>query len=113
MTWLFCFQVTRPSDGKRVENCKPVGLVAAFPGEKAAWVEVGKLGLEKHLDNSVGPEPTFKEIAEHWRLHELRREGVIGKKAVETVSKWKFQPATKNGQPVAVKIAVEVAFHLY
>jgi len=45
MTWLFCFQVTRPSDGKRVENCKPVGLVAAFPGEKAAWVEVGKLGL--------------------------------------------------------------------
>jgi len=85
MTWLFCFQVTRPSDGKRVENCKPVGLVAAFPGEKAAWVEVGKLGLEKHLDNPVGPEPTFKEIAEHWRLHELRREGIIGKKAVETV----------------------------
>jgi integrase len=68
LTWLFCFQVTRPSDGKRVENCKPVGLVAAFPGEKAAWVEVGKLGL-----------------AEHWRLHELRREGVIGKKAAETV----------------------------
>ena len=85
MTWLFCFQVTRPSDGKRVENCKPVGLVADFPDEKAAWVEVGKLGLEKHLDNPVGPEPTFKEIAEHWRLHELRKEGIIGKKAVETV----------------------------
>jgi TonB family protein len=37
----------------------------------------------------------------------------LDEKAVETVSKWKFQPATKNGQPVAVKIAVEVAFHLY
>ena len=86
MTWLFCFQVTRPSDGKRVENCKPVGLVVDFPDEKAAWVEVGKLGLEKHLDNPAGPEPTFKEIAEHWRLHELRKEGIIGKKAVETVN---------------------------
>src|SRR6266566_8554634 len=86
MTWLFCFQVTRPSDGRRVENCKPIGLVADFPDEKAAWVEVGRLGLEKHLDNPVGPEPTFKEIAEHRRLHELRKEGIIGKKAVETVN---------------------------
>src|SRR5439155_11318409 len=76
----------RPSDGKWVENCKPVGLVVDFPDEKAAWVEVGKLGLEKHLDNPAGPEPTFKEIAEHWRLHELRKEGIIGKKAVETVN---------------------------
>jgi hypothetical protein len=38
------------------------------------------------LDNPVGPEPTFKEIAEHWRLHELRKEGIIRKKAVETVN---------------------------
>jgi TonB family protein len=37
----------------------------------------------------------------------------LDEKAVETVSKWKFQPAAKNGQPVAVKIAIEVAFHLY
>jgi hypothetical protein len=87
MTWLFCFQVTRPLDGKRVENCKPVGLVADFPDEKAAWVEVGRLGLEKHFDNVVGPEPTFREIAEHWRLHELRKEGIIGKKAEETADR--------------------------
>ena len=38
------------------------------------------------MDNPVGPEPTFKEIAEHWRLRELRKEGIIGKKAVETVN---------------------------
>ena len=53
MTWLFCFQATRPSDGKRVEHCKPVGLVADLPDEKAVWVEVGKLGLKKHLDNRL------------------------------------------------------------
>ncbi len=87
MTWLFCFQVTRPSDGKRVENSKPVGLVAHFPDEKAAWVEVGKLGLQKYLDNPISPEPKFKDIAEHWRLWELRKEGIIGKKADETADR--------------------------
>jgi TonB family protein len=33
--------------------------------------------------------------------------------AVEAVEKWKFEPAKKNGEPVAVAIAVEVSFHLY
>lgn len=87
MTWLFCFQVTRPSDGERVENSKPVGLVADFPDEKAAWVEVGKLGLQKYLDNPISSEPKFKDIAEHWRLWELRKEGIIGKKADETADR--------------------------
>lgn len=34
-------------------------------------------------------------------------------KAVLAVEKWKFDPAEKDGQPVAVEIAVEVDFHLY
>jgi hypothetical protein len=50
LTWLFCFQVTRPSDGKRVENSKRVGLVADFPDEEVAWMEVGTLGLDKYLE---------------------------------------------------------------
>lgn len=36
----------------------------------------------------------------------------LDEKAVEAVSAWKFQPATKDGSPVAVQIAVEVDFHL-
>ena len=71
---------------KRVENTKRVGLVADFPTEKAAWMEIGKLGLEKYMDSSISAVPTFKRIAEHWRRHELRKEGIIGKKAVETVN---------------------------
>ena len=39
--------------------------------------------------------------------------GGLDAKAVEAVSTWKFHPAEKNGQPVAVQIAVEVDFHLY
>jgi protein TonB len=31
--------------------------------------------------------------------------------AVETVKKWKFRPAEKNGQPVPVQVTVEMKFH--
>jgi len=34
-------------------------------------------------------------------------------KAVEAVRKWKFKPATKDGQPVAVQISAEATFRLY
>jgi periplasmic protein TonB len=37
----------------------------------------------------------------------------LDKKAVEAVKKWKFQPATKDGEPVAVRIKVETDFRLY
>lgn len=34
-------------------------------------------------------------------------------KAIDLVKKWKFEPGTKKGIPVAVELAVEVDFHLY
>jgi TonB family protein len=37
----------------------------------------------------------------------------LDEKAVEAVKQWRFQPATKDGNPIAKKIAVEVNFHLY
>src|SRR5450631_3001786 len=37
----------------------------------------------------------------------------LDEKALEAVRSWKFQPALKDGKPVAVEIAVEVDFHLY
>jgi TonB family protein len=36
----------------------------------------------------------------------------LDEKAVEAVSQWKFKPATKDGKPVSVEIAVEVDFNL-
>lgn len=33
--------------------------------------------------------------------------------AIDAVKQWKFAPATQDGKPVAVAIAVEVSFHLY
>jgi len=37
----------------------------------------------------------------------------LDEKAIEAVQTWKFKPATKDGEPVAVEIAVEFDFHIY
>jgi TonB family protein len=37
----------------------------------------------------------------------------LDEKAIEAVSRWRFRPATFNGQPVATQIAIQVDFHLY
>jgi len=46
---------------------------------------VERLGYPKLLDKPIGAMPTFRELAEHWRRHELKKLRGIGKKAGETV----------------------------
>jgi TonB family protein len=36
----------------------------------------------------------------------------LDQKAIEAVRQWTFEPATRNGQPVAVQATVEVNFQL-
>ncbi len=51
------------------------------------------------------------------RPHEIRVQRALGmgldEKAIEAVRQWKFEPARKDGQAVAVQINVEVNFRLY
>jgi hypothetical protein len=68
-----------------VEHHKVVGLLRNFPSKKAQWKEVEKLGYSTLLDKPIGATPTFRELAEHWRLHELKKTSGIGKKAGETI----------------------------
>jgi integrase len=87
MTWIYRFQTTRPLDGRQVENTKVIGLVKEIgKSEMDAWLEVGRLGLNNNLDQSLGHKPTFGELAEHFREHELKKESGIGVKAEETVT---------------------------
>ena len=37
----------------------------------------------------------------------------LDEKAIEAVQRWRFHPASLNGQPVATQIEVEVNFRLY
>jgi protein TonB len=49
--------------------------------------------------------------------HDIRVQRTLGmgldEKAIEAVRQWKFEPAKKDGSPVAVQINVEVNFRLY
>lgn len=63
MTYLWCYQRLRPSDGKMVENAIPLGLVADIGDEIGAWILVGELRLvEKHINRQLSGRPTFGEL---------------------------------------------------
>lgn len=70
-----------PTKGFRISGTVLVSLVVSSTGEPKE-VHVLK-SLEKDIDQS----------------------------AVEAVRKWHFDPAKKDGQPVAVKVTVEIRFH--
>ena len=73
MTWLWCYQKLRPSDGKMVENSVTLGLVSEVgDNESAAWIQVGRLKLvEKYISNPVNGQPTFGWLANHYINHAL------------------------------------------
>jgi protein TonB len=47
----------------------------------------------------------------------IRLEKAIGhgldEKAMECVENWRFDPATKDGQPIAMGMNIELSFNLY
>src|SRR5579864_446619 len=78
-----------------VPEYSPEARQAKFQGTVVLWAIIGPDG----------------------RPHSLRVAHSLGmgldEKAIEAVRTWRFRPATKEGNPVAVEINVEVNFHLY
>jgi len=83
--WLFCYNVPRPGM-RAAENSQLIGLVSDFPTEDDAWREVQLKGFWKLVDPSLSISPTFGELAQHFRLDELKRNGPLSKRATETVT---------------------------
>jgi hypothetical protein len=82
--WVFRYFVVRPSDGKRVENTKVVGLVKQF-NKSQAWEEVERLGLAKFVNNPTTGKLKFNDVAEHYATNALGRKGLLGLKSLGTV----------------------------
>jgi integrase len=69
-TWVLFFRTVRKSDGKRVENKVPVGLVKDFSSKDSAWAEVERQHLHVNQVNFRG-RVTFADLAQHYAEHEL------------------------------------------
>jgi len=69
-TWMLFFRAVRESDGKRVENKVPIGLVKDFPNKSAAWAGVERQHLHINKVNFRG-RVTFADLARHYSEHEL------------------------------------------
>jgi hypothetical protein len=69
-TWVLFFRTTRQSDGKRVENKVPIGLVLHLPDASSAWAQVERLHVPiNRVDVRRGL--SFGDLAQHYAEHEL------------------------------------------
>src|SRR5258708_36468369 len=84
-TWVLHFRTTRKSDGRRVENKIPIGLVRDLPDKRTAWAEVERLHLPINpVDSRRGA--TFGDLVLHYAEHELvERSESIDPKAHTTI----------------------------
>jgi integrase len=84
-TWILFFRTVRKSDGKRVENKIPIGLVKDFPTKSSAWEEVDRQHIHINPVDFRGC-VTFADLADHYAEHELgERAESINPKAHTTV----------------------------
>ena len=75
------YRVTN-SDGRRVENVMPIGLVREFPKDKDAWREADRLGLSVRInDNPLPGRIRFDFLAEHYLRADFGADAVLPKSA--------------------------------
>ncbi len=87
--------------GKGVEPPRPVHQVS--PEHSSKGFRVSGTVLIGLVVSSHG---------EPGEVHVIRSlEKDVDQSAVDAVKQWRFEPATKDGKPVAVKISVEIRFH--
>ena len=69
-TWVLRYTVTRPSDGKRVEHTKVVGLLDDFPTESTAWAQIERQSIGVSGPSFLG-KIAFGDLCKHYLQHEV------------------------------------------
>lgn len=69
-TWILRYNVTRPSDGKRVEHTKAIGLLSQYPTEQSAWSEIERQNLNIN-DPQFSARVTFADLCRHYLQNEV------------------------------------------
>jgi TonB family protein len=113
-----------------VESVSP-GMASAAPSDLDQVYRVGNGVSAPRVSNS--PDPAYSKEARKKKIEgtvvlwvvvgtdgtaqQIRVQRSLGygldEEAIKAVKKWKFTPATKDGQPVAVQINIVVNFRLY
>jgi hypothetical protein len=79
--WVLRYRVTN-SEGRRVENVMPIGLVREFPKDKDARREADRLGLPLRInDNPLSGRIHFDFLAEHYLKADFGADSVRPKSA--------------------------------
>jgi integrase len=77
------YRVTN-SDGRRVENVMPIGLVQQFPKDNDAWREADRLGISVRI-NEAPARVSFHFLAEHYLKADFGADA-LRPKSVNTIS---------------------------
>jgi periplasmic protein TonB len=103
-------------------------LAAALPAQKTDEVYTAGNGVTSpRIVRQVAPEHPPQDFrvsgtvliglivtakGEPDEVHVVRSlEKAVDQCAVDAVKQWRFEPGTKDGKPVAVRISVEIRFH--
>jgi TonB family protein len=118
----------------RYTTCALKALLVVCALARMAWPQTKEPVYE--LGNGVTPPRITHQVAPEHPAHGFRLSGTVllglvvtsqgepdgvhvvrslekemDQAAIDAVQQWRFDPATKDGKPVAVKISVEIRFH--
>lgn len=71
-TWVLRYNITRQSDGRRVEHTLAVGLLEDLPSKSAAWAAIEQQHLQLN-ESGIKGKVTFGDLAGHYIANELER----------------------------------------
>ena len=102
---------------KREPNPKAYRVGAGVTAPRAIVMPDPKYAETARQSRYEGTVVLWAIVGQEGKIEAVRIQRPLGmgldEEAVKAVREWKFQPATKDGQPVPVQINIEVNFRLY